>query len=313
MDVARGSMRLVLDARTAAFAALIDYAGLFPPASRSMPDAFASYRTIRSGPRAWVGGRFLCRASQLPELAAVATATLTRRETPWEISVVFDLPAGESAAHAVDFQAEMDPVMTIAAVEAKLTEATAVELGSLLDAMLSVGTEVVPFVEVDRSVSITAQVGLIADALRSRRRVGGAKLRCGGETADLFPTSAEAAEFIMAATDQGLPFKATAGLHQPIRHFDEDLGIERHGFVNILMAAALAVTGSDIMTIEAIITDTDPKAFSLAAAFATWRGHEVPGSALRRMRQTGFIAYGSCDFDEPTEALEHLGFLGGGA
>ncbi len=313
MDMARGSMRLVLDARTAAFAALIDYAGLFPPASRSVHDAFVSYRRIRSGTLAWVGGRFLCRASQLPELAAVATATLTPGESPWEISAIFDLPAGESAAHAVDFQAEMDPVMRIAAVEAKLTDPTAAALDSLLDVMLPVGTDVVPFVEVDRSGSIRAQVGLIADALSSRRRVGGAKLRCGGDAADLFPTSAEVAEFIMAATDHGLPFKATAGLHRPIRHFDEDLGIERHGFVNILIAAVIAATGSDITTIEAIITDTDPNGFSLSAAFASWRGHEVPGSALRRMRQTGFVAYGSCDFDEPTEALEHLGFLGGGA
>ncbi len=306
-------MRLVLDARTAAFAALIDYAGLFPPASLSVQDAFASYRKIRSGPLAWVGGRFLCLASQLPDLAAVATATLTRGEAPWEISVVFDLPAGESASHAVDFQAEMNPVMTIAAVEAKLTEPTAVALDSMLDAMLSVGTEVVPFVEVERSGSITAQVGLMADALGSRRRVGGVKLRCGGEVVDLFPTSAEVAEFIMAVTDHGLPFKATAGLHRPIRHFDEDLGIERHGFVNILMAAVLADTGSDIATIKAIIQDTDPNDFSLSAVFASWRGHEVPGSALRRMRRTGFVAYGSCDFDEPTEELEHLGFLGGGA
>jgi hypothetical protein len=306
-------MRLVLDARTAAFAALIDYAGVFPPASRSVQDAFASYRRIRSGPLAWVGGRFLCRASQLPELAAVATATLTRGESPWEISVVFDLPAGASATHAADFQAEMDPVMTIAAVEARLTEPTAEKLDSLLDAMLSVGTEVVPFVEVDRSGSITAQVGIIADALRSRRRVGGTKLRCGGEVADLFPTSAEVAEFIMAVTDRGLPFKATAGLHQPIRHFDEDLGIDRHGFINILMAAVLAGTGFHITTIEAIIEDKDPKDFSLSAVFASWRGHEVPGSALRRTRQAGFVAYGSCDFDEPTEELKHLGFLGEGA
>ncbi|MFV1970581.1 MAG: hypothetical protein ACC683_06195 [Acidimicrobiia bacterium] len=306
-------MRLVLDARTAAFAALIDHAGLFPPVSQSMPDAVDSYRKIRSGSLAWAAGRFLCRASQLSDLAAVATSTFTQGETPWEISVVFDLSPGESAAHAVDFEAEMDPVMTIAAAEANLTEPTGGATDSLLNAMLSVAPEVVPFIEVDRSVPIAAQVDLITHALHSHRRVGGANLRCGGVTVDQFPTSAEVAEFIMACTDQRLPFKFTAGLYQPIRHFDEDLGIERHGFVNVLMAAALAADGSDIRTVESAVADTDTDDFSLSAAFASWQGHEVPGSALRRMRQTGFTAYGSCDFDEPIQALERLGFLGGGA
>jgi len=305
-------MRLVLDARTAAFAALIDYAGLFPPASKSMRDAADSYRRVRSSPSAWVGGRFLCRASQLSELAAVATATFTKGESPWEVGVIFDLPVGESAAHAVDFLAEMDPAMTITAVEAKLTEPTGSATESLLDAMISVGPNVVPFIEVDPTVSIKVQVELIADELGSRRRVGGAKLRCGGTNIELFPTSAEVAEFVMAVTNQHLPFKTTAGLHRPIRHFDEDLGIERHGFVNILMAAALAEAGSDRETIEAVVTDADPDGFALSATFASWRGHEVAGSALRRMRQKAFIAFGSCDFDEPTEALEQLGFLGGG-
>lgn len=306
-------MRLVLDARTAAFAALIDYAGLFPPASQSMEEAVNSYQQARSGTFSWVGGRFLCRASQLSELAAVAAATFEQGEAPWEISVIFDLPPGESAAFAVDFQAEMDPVLTIAAAEAKLVEPTAEAVDSLLNAMLSVAPEAVPFVEVDRFASMAAQVGIIADALESRRRVGGAKLRCGGVAADQFPTSAELARFIMAATDHRLPFKATAGLHQPIHRFDEGLGVERHGFVNILIAATLAASGMDQADVESVISESDPDAFAMSTAFASWQGHEVPGSALRRVRRSGFVAYGSCDFDEPIEALNRLGFLGGGA
>jgi hypothetical protein len=306
-------MRLVLDARTAAFAALVDYAGLFPPASLQMAESVAQYRRHRSGSHAWVAGRFLCRASQLSELAAVATADFSAGEVPWEIGVIFDATPGESAALAVDFQAEMEPVMSIASAEAKLVEPTPDAVGPLLDAMTSVAPDVVSFVEVDRSASVTAQVELIADALGRRRRVGGAKLRCGGTTVDSFPSPHEVAEFIIVSTNQRIPFKATAGLHQPIRHFDPALGTERHGFVNILMAAAIAEAGSDSETIEKIVADTDPDSFSLTATFASWKGHEIPGSALRRARRSGFVAYGSCDFDEPIEALEQLRFLGGGA
>jgi hypothetical protein len=306
-------MRLVLDARTATFAALIDYAGLFPPAGQSMTDAIHSYRAVRDGDHAWVSGRFLCRASQLSGLASVATSTFQAGESPWEVGVVFDRPQGESAALAVDFQAEMDPAITIAGAEARLTESTAAAVGSLLDAMLSVASDVVPFVEVDKTSPIAPQVDLVSKALRERRRVGGVKLRCGGETSDLFPTADEVAEFIIAATDRSLAFKATAGLHQPIRHLDESAGIERHGFLNILIASALAESGMDANGVEAVIADTDKEAFSVSAAFASWRGHEIPGSALRRVRRNGFVAYGSCDFDEPTAALEDLGFLGVGA
>jgi hypothetical protein len=305
-------MRLVLDARTAAFAALVDYAGLFPPAKRSMQDAVDEYLALRDGNHAWVAGRFLCRASQLTELASVATTTFRSGEPPWEVAVVFDLPPGESAALAIDFQAEMDPVMTVAAAEARLPGATPSATDALLDAMLSVATDVVPFIEVNRDTSITDQVDIIADALGRRNRIGGAKLRCGGLTKDLFPSSAEVAEFIVTATRRRLPFKATAGLHQPIRHFDDSIGIERHGFLNILMAAVLAESGMDLDAVEEVIADTDPKAFSVSTAFASWRDHEIPGSALRRVRRDGFVAYGSCDFDEPTDALQELGFLGGG-
>jgi len=306
-------MRLVLDARTATFAALIDYAGLFPPARLPITDAVHDYRMLRSGDLGWVSGRFLCAASQLSDLASVATATFLTGESPWEVGVIFDGPQGESAALTADFQAEMDPAMTIAGAEAKLTKATPAAVASLLDAMLSVATDVVPFVEIDRSMPIGHQVDLISEGLGARHRVGGVKLRCGGETADAFPAPSEVAGFIMAATDRSLPFKATAGLHQPIRHLDDDIGIERHGFLNILMASALAERGMDATVVEAVIADTDKDAFSVSAAFASWRDHEIPGSALRRVRRTGFVAYGSCDFYEPTEALESLGFLGGGA
>jgi hypothetical protein len=305
-------MRLVLDARTAAFAALIDYAGLFPPASLSIPEAVDEYLRIRSGSHQWVVGRFLCRASQLADLAGAATSALRPGDAPWEIGVIFDRTPGESATEANDFHAEMDPVLSIRSAEAKLDEPTASAVDSLLDAMLSVAPDVVPYLEVNRTEAITEQVSIIARALDTRRRVGGAKLRCGGVTADLFPSPHEVAEFVISCTDQHLPFKATAGLHQPVRHFDDELEIERHGFVNILMASALAESGADVDTVEEVIWDTNPDNFSLSAAFASWRDSEVPGSALRRMRQSGFISYGSCDFDEPIETLEDLGFLGGG-
>lgn len=305
-------MRLVLDARTAAFAALVDYAGVFPPASESTDQAVKRFLAARGGTSGWVAGRFLCRASDLAELAAVVTSTVKAGDEPWEVSVIFDLPAGQAATLAANFHAEMDPAVTVTAAEAKLPQATHESVDSLIATMLTVAPNVVPFIEIDTSTGITKQVELVAEVLADRRRTGGVKLRCGGLTRDLFPEPWEVAEFVTAAADQRLAFKATAGLHQPVRHFDEELGAFRHGFLNILMATALAESGMHVETIEAVIAETDASAFSVGAASASWRDHDVPGSALRRIRQERFVAYGSCDFDEPVGALASLGFLGVG-
>ena len=61
-----------------------------------------------------------------------------------------------------------------------------------------------------------------------RERGAFAKVRCGGATV---PTVAELAAFIRACREAGVPFKATAGLHHPIRRDGE------HGFLNLLAAA----------------------------------------------------------------------------
>ena len=65
------------DAVREALAGLIDYAGLFPPASLGMADAVAEYRSARTGPQAWMVQRFICPADRLLELAGVLAATMT--------------------------------------------------------------------------------------------------------------------------------------------------------------------------------------------------------------------------------------------
>jgi hypothetical protein len=105
-----------------------------------------------------------------------------------------------------------------------------------------------------------------------------AKVRCGGEAT---PTVAQLSEFILACRDRGVAFKATAGLHQPIRRGGE------HGFLNLLAAAA----ADDV---EAMLESTDPE--ELLAA--------DPARAREALRSIG-----SCSFWEPVEGLKALGVL----
>ena len=306
-------MRLVVDARTSALANLVDYAGVFPPASLSVRDAVAGYRAARESDAFWMLGRFLIRATQLEELAAAATSTMAKGEAPWDISVVFDSEASDAASRASEFHAEMGPAMVVSAAEARITDPSQHGIESLFWTVASINPEVVPFLEVERTEDIDSQVGGIAAAIAACGRTGGAKIRCGGVTADFFPSPQEVGDFIMTAVELRVPFKATAGLHQPFRHFDTELGLMRHGFLNILIATAAAAEGADRSTVVDIIADTDPDDFRLSAAFARWRDLAIPGSALRRVRQRSFIGYGSCDFTEPVDALNDLGMMGEGA
>ena len=306
-------MRLVVDARTSAFAAFVDYAGLFPPASLTVEEAVEGYRRNRASSSAWVSGRFLVRATQLEELARVVTSSMTVDDGPWEVGVVFDAPAPEAASHAAAFHAEMEPALTVAAAEARIGDPSHQGVLALVTTIGSINPDVVAFLEVLRSTDIRPQIETVGAVLAEAGMAGGAKLRCGGVTADLFPTSEEVASFITCAVDASVPFKATAGLHLPIRRFDETLDVWRHGFVNLLIATAAATAGEPAGVVHDIVVETDPDAFGISPAFATWRNLTFPGSAIRRMRQHNFIAYGSCDFDEPVEALADMSLLGQGA
>lgn len=305
-------MRLVVDARTAAFAAFVDYAGLFPPASLTIEGAIDGYRRSRGSSSAWVSGRFLVRASQLEELASVVTTTMNQQDGPWEVSVVFDRPPAESASLAAAFHAEMEPALTVAAAEVRIEDPGLEGIRSLTTTVSSINPDVVAFLEVRRDSDVRSQIDAIRTVLGEAVLAGGAKLRCGGVTADLFPSTEEVSGFIIGAVEASVPFKATAGLHQPIRHYDEELDVHRHGFVNLLIATAAAAAGEPEAVVHDIVGETDPDAFAMSSAFATWRDLRFPGSALRRMRQHSFVAYGSCDFDEPIDALTDLSLLGDG-
>ena len=136
-----------------------------------------------------------------------------------------------------------------------------------------------------------------------------AKIRTGGITADAFPAIGDLAGFLRACRDKGVAFKATAGLHHPLRCV-KPLTYEpgaptgtMHGFLNVFLAAAL------LEHAEAILGETDPGAFAFDDEGASWRGHRVTTGALRTMRRDFATSFGSCSFEEPIGDLRALGWL----
>jgi hypothetical protein len=150
---------------------------------------------------------------------------------------------------------------------------------------------------------------LLAPAMEALQRHGfGAKLRCGGLTAAAFPSVADVAAFVACAQRNRVPFKATAGLHHPVRHLNAATGFTMHGFLNLLAAAALAPR-VDETALQRIVAEEEPAAFEFDEESFSWRGERIGVRELALTRREAFVAYGRCSFAEPVDDLTALGIL----
>ncbi len=130
-----------------------------------------------------------------------------------------------------------------------------------------------------------------------------AKVRTGGATPESVPSADYLAEFLQEAAGRGVPFKATAGLHHPIR------SAAMHGFVNLFLAAAFARLGEPRELLIRILNEQDAAAFQFGDEAATWRGRKLSTGDIAAARSELAHSFGSCSFEEPVADLRALGWL----
>jgi hypothetical protein len=268
------------DARRALLGRLIDHAALFPPASMDMPDALEADRRARASSHAWMLDRFICPASKLGQLPS---------EAP-RLSVVLDGGEGdlETVVEAIAGGHEVE------LVEARIDPEWIPDTQALVSEKLP---GVQAFWELPPGRGLDGEVAAVREA------GAGAKIRCGGATV---PSIEEVAAFVAACRDAGVRFKATAGLHHPIR------AGKRHGFLNLLAAAVFAQAeglGEDELAV--LLAEEDAAAFTVDAERLELHGHTAGAAEIEAARAELFVAYGSCSFDEPVEDLRALGVLQG--
>ncbi|MBB6345318.1 hypothetical protein ACWGH8_00280 [Nonomuraea muscovyensis] len=250
------------------FTALVDDAGLFPPTSLHMDEALARHRRDEERGSAVLAQRFLCPASRLDGL---------RREdyVPRRIGLIVDTP-------------EVPPFddLPVDLVEIRPADDTPVAVvARRVAARLPHGVRL--FVEVPaRAVSGDVPEGV------------GLKVRCGGLTGDAFPPVEHLAAFIRSCADRELPFKATAGLHHAVRHFDPSLGVDRHGFLNLVLAVCEAVEQRDPAP---VLRTTD-------ADRLVRHARSVPADTAKHAREL-LVSYGSCSTATPLADLKQLGLI----
>jgi hypothetical protein len=297
---------------------LVDYAGLFPPAQLGMPEAVAAYGAHRREPDAWMLGRFVVPAARLPELARAAAPHLPAPgDEPWRVSAIVGPDPRAEALLVGSFNDEHAGRIVIDALEAKAR--TPEEAREVLSALVpgdpslrSGGTPV--FIELPLSEGLPSD-DLMAFLEILKARGARAKVRTGGLTAEAFPPPALLARFLCACAESGVAFKATAGLHHPVRsahaftYARDSARGTMHGFLNVFVAAALVAEGLPARHAERLLLEERPEAFVFEGESLAWEGRRIGAEALARARQGFALSFGSCSFAEPVHDLRTLGLL----
>lgn len=303
-------------AKRALFERLIDDASLFPPARLAMPLAVADHRRHGESAYAWIGGRFVVPASRVEECASTAEGG-----EPIEVSVILDGAANGANGDALHAdleriaRARASGTIRVAGLERRPAEFDGAELAAMV-ARIShdfAGESMTFWCEVPyaagRPFAPDAALAALAP-LRAQVPPSvqvAAKLRTGGPNPGDIPSAADVAAFLVAAHAHDIPWKATAGLHHPVRGPHD--GITTHGFLNLFIAGiALHAGALDPARVETVVAEEDPLAFVVDPLHAAWRDVRVETDAIAAARKR-CVAFGSCSFDEPVNDLRESGIV----
>lgn len=290
-----------------------------------MPVTVKNYAKYLAGEHRWALGRFIVPVGRLEELSTELKVVSFRE--PWKLSAILSEAVASQSDAIARFNEEHSSRAEIDVVELKAEGDL-----SVARAMLPGSATVYFEVPADAPVSTLEQIA----ATGSR-----AKIRTGGLVDTAFPAAEKVAQFIVRCSEAKVAFKATAGLHHPLRCVrpltyaaDAPRGM-MHGFLNVFLAACLygglgEQVDSDYReqvksAMLAILLNETPANFVFEDDKATLRGMQTETShgmvrnsnyeltvsteVIRHARQNFAIAFGSCSFEEPIEDLRGFHLL----
>jgi hypothetical protein len=269
------------------FRGVLDYAGMFPPASLAIGDAMATYARYRASAEAWMLGTFVISADRLAEFDPAIGP----------VSIVMN------AATAADVEPTLRTGrrVRIAAIEFRPVAPDDVSaLAAEVPGNIQAYFEVAPDASLERGLDAVAASG------------GSAKIRTGGLMPDAFPPASAIYRFMRACADRGLCAKATAGLHHaltgryPLTYEATSATASMYGFLNVCTAAALVHAGMTEEEVLPVLAESSPAAFRFDDEDVGWRDYSIPTSDLAATRQTLFRSFGSCSLQEPIEELKRM-------
>jgi hypothetical protein len=303
---------------------LIDYAGMFPPAGLDINDAFDNYCRYISGRYGWIINNFVVPARKLNELSALVKGSdLTKLAG---ISVILSGGRDENEflanvqddfkiLHDIKSNRNIKVNALEARIPAELTDSEnqdeLVEFLINFSGLVNNGYEDIPvFLEAAMSDDYEKTILNVTESIACNNIPWGYKLRTGGTEPSSFPPAQAIAYAIMCCIEFGIPMKCTAGLHHPIRHYDEKLDVNVHGFFNVfiagLMAYALDLSEEEIIQ---VVEEEDPYEFDFTDGSVEYGDFGITVKQIAEAREKLMTSFGSCSFDEPIADLKTLGLL----
>jgi hypothetical protein len=269
-----------------------------------MSEAAAQYADHRCSPHAWMLGRFVVPVARLDELAVAAASHRSAQSAPWRVSALLGDDAARDAACITAFNAANAGTLIIDVVEARAAGDARIETVTR-----SMGSGIVVYLELPHDQEPRRLLETVRD-------VGArAKIRTGGVTAGAFPTAAQIARFVARCAELRVPFKATAGLHHPLRGehrltYQPDAATTMmFGFLNVFVAGALAAIGAGELELVEVLEERERAAFDFGPDGLRWRSRYLSLEQLLKTRASLAVAFGSCSFREPVDDLHELALL----
>jgi hypothetical protein len=289
----------------ALLAGAIDYAGLFPPSQLSMADAVVNYAKYRASEDNWMLGRFVVPVARLDELREMASQFVEREGNPWPISALAAEDIYDTLKRLNSFNERHSGGFLVDSLEVKANSVSKIE--NTVDALPE---GITAFFEIGLGSNFAE---LIATLAIDRQQ---AKIRTGGVTSDEFPRSRDVIRFVRTCLAGNVPFKATAGLHHPLRCFRPLTYAENgpsgtmHGFLNLFLMTGFARESYKPDMLEELMEEEFSEVFHFDEQGITWRGDNTLSVwQIERLRRLGVQSFGSCSFEEPIEDLKALGLL----
>ncbi len=278
---------------------IIDYAGLFPPSQVPMSVAVKNFSDYQKNENSWMLGRFIVPFNRLDEFSVEAEKYLTKKN-PWRLSVLVNDNLPVALQTIAEFNDVNDKVK-IDTLEIKVDEAN-----EITNAAKIIPRELTAYFEIPANDILTSFVTALA---LTRQR---AKIRTGGTTADAFPPTDAIIKFMRICVAANVPFKATAGLHHPLRcvkplTYEQDAPIgAMNGFLNLFLSASLLRQNLNNPIVHRLMNESEGSNFEFGEDEICWSNQTISLQNLTLTREKNAISFGSCSFLEPIEDLQKL-------
>lgn len=318
---------------------IIDYAGLYPPSELPLEEAFRKYLSHTEQKEAWMLSKFVVGSGLLSDLITLIDSE-KESPSPFKITLV-----GSASDDLDSFKKLIDNTVVainnahsstsksikISALEIKIP-LTCLQKGSSPDLQAAIEyavqsmakSETLPYqiffevpgfeFNIAHAQNLIQGIQTHNEWLESNEKenycFSGFKIRCGGVEAFQFPPTHYLAEAITFSRKNDVPLKFTAGLHHPIRHYNDSVSTKMHGFLNVFGASILSyakqLTEAELLE---ILNDEHASNFSFDESEFSWKGQSVSFEELHMLRNLSVTSFGSCSFDEPVEDLQKLKLL----